>query len=71
MLNLHNLGKPAGRKAKKRLGKGEGSGWAVKPAVAIKAVKPEAVAQYTPGLKVDRCPSSAACPNVGSKTHSE
>ncbi len=27
MLTLHNLGKPAGRKAKKRLGKGEGSGW--------------------------------------------
>ena len=27
MLNLHNLGKPAGRKARKRLGKGEGSGW--------------------------------------------
>ncbi len=27
MLTLHNLGKPAGRKAKKRLGKGQGSGW--------------------------------------------
>ncbi len=27
MLKLHNLGKPAGRKARKRLGKGEGSGW--------------------------------------------
>lgn len=27
MLTLHNLGKPANRKAKKRLGKGEGSGW--------------------------------------------
>ncbi|HNZ07085.1 MAG TPA: 50S ribosomal protein L15 [Candidatus Cloacimonadota bacterium] len=27
MLSLHNLGKPAGRKAKKRLGKGQGSGW--------------------------------------------
>lgn len=26
MLTLHNLGKPAGRKAKKRLGKGQGSG---------------------------------------------
>jgi large subunit ribosomal protein L15 len=26
MLNLHNLGKPAGRKNKKRLGKGQGSG---------------------------------------------
>ena len=27
MLSLHNLDKPAGRKAKKRLGKGQGSGW--------------------------------------------
>lgn len=27
MLTLHNLGKPAGRKAKKRLGKGHGTGW--------------------------------------------
>jgi large subunit ribosomal protein L15 len=26
MLTLHNLGKPAGRKAKKRLGKGQGTG---------------------------------------------
>ena len=26
MLTLHNLGKPAGRKNKKRLGKGQGSG---------------------------------------------
>ena len=27
MLTLNNLGKPAGRKNKKRLGKGQGSGW--------------------------------------------
>lgn len=27
MLTLSNLGKPAGRKNKKRLGKGQGSGW--------------------------------------------
>ena len=27
MLNLSNLGKPAGRKNKKRVGKGHGSGW--------------------------------------------
>lgn len=71
MLKLHNLGKPAGRKARKRLGKGEGSGWGGQAGRGHKGKKSRSGGNVPIWFEGGQMPSSVAYPSAVSKTYSE
>ena len=67
MLNLHNLGKPAGRKAKKRLGKGEGSGWGSQAGRGHKGRKARSGGTVHPWFEGGQMPIQRRLPKRGFK----
>jgi len=67
MLTLHNLGKPAGRKAKKRLGKGQGSGWGHQAGRGHKGKKARAGGSVPAGFEGGQMPLQRRLPKRGFK----
>lgn len=67
MLTLHNLGKPAGRKAKKRLGKGQGSGWGHQAGRGHKGKKARAGGGVPAGFEGGQMPLHRRLPKRGFK----
>ena len=68
MLNLSNLGKPAGRKAKRRLGKGEGSGLGKQSGRGHKGKKSRAGGNVPPGFEGGQMPINRRLPKRGFKS---
>ena len=71
-MDLSNL-KPAkgSTKGKKRIGRGQGSGYGGTLHVVIKDRNPDPVIPGHSDLKVDKCPCSDVCQNLGLQTSTE
>ncbi|HNX38667.1 MAG TPA: 50S ribosomal protein L15 [Candidatus Cloacimonadota bacterium] len=67
MLTLHNLGKPAGRKNKKRLGKGQGSGSGHQAGRGHKGTKARAGGKVAAGFEGGQMPLHRRLPKRGFK----
>lgn len=67
MLTLHNLGKPAGRKNKKRLGKGQGSGSGHQAGKGHKGLKARAGGKVARGFEGGQMPMHRRLPKRGFK----
>ena len=67
MLTLNNLGKPAGRKNKKRLGKGQGSGWGTQAGRGHKGKKARAGGNVPASFEGGQMPIHRRLPKRGFK----
>ena len=67
MLTLHNLGKPAGRKNKKRLGKGQGSGSGHQAGRGHKGLKARSGGKVARGFEGGQMPMHRRLPKRGFK----
>ncbi|MDD3534561.1 MAG: 50S ribosomal protein L15 [Candidatus Cloacimonetes bacterium] len=67
MLTLSNLGKPAGRKNKKRLGKGQGSGWGHQAGRGHKGKKARSGGNVPAGFEGGQMPIYRRLPKRGFK----
>jgi len=67
MLTLSNIGRPAGRKNKKRLGKGQGSGWGHQAGRGHKGKKARAGGNVSPAFEGGQMPMHRRLPKRGFK----
>lgn len=65
MLTLNNLGKPAGRKNRKRLGKGQGSGWGTQAGRGHKGKKARAGGNVPASFEGGQMPIHRRLPKRG------